>query len=132
MDYNRMAQLHDYVYSTPADSQEREKRLAELSETDQVALYDFAVGLLSGRIKKSDYQQEDDGMLSFKEWKRIENSGSLKEMNRIIEFKMQYPLIASEYQHRKAEEERKRAEIMSIRDMRERQDAIARNIALFQ
>lgn len=132
MDYNRMAQLHDYVYSTPADSPEREKRLAELSETDQAALYDYKVGLLSGRIKKSDYQQEDDGMLSFKEWKRIENSGSLKEMNRIIEFKMQYPLIASEYQHRKAEEERKRAEIMSIRDMRERQDAIARNIALFQ
>lgn len=51
-DYSYMKKIYDYVYSTPANSPERLARLAELSEEDSAALYDFDVGLLSGRIKK--------------------------------------------------------------------------------
>lgn len=132
MNYNHMARLHEYVYSTLPNSTERERRLNELSEADQAALYDYSVGLLSGRIKKSDYEQEADNMLTFQEWKKIENSKSLKDMNKVIDFKTQYPLIASEYQQRNEAEEQKRHEIMQIEDARERQEAIARNLALFQ
>lgn len=132
MGYNRMTQLHDYIYSTPADSPERERRLNELSDIDQAALWDYKQGLLSGRIKNSDYQMEADNMLTFKEWKKIENSGSLRDMNKVIDFKTQYPLIASEYQRHKEAEELKRREIMDIKDMNERLDAIARNLALFE
>lgn len=134
MDYSRMAKIYNYVYSTPPNSMEREQRLNELNDADQAALYDYAVGILSGRIiKKSDYEQEENNMLlTFQEWKKIENSGSLKAMNKVMDFKAQYPLIASEYQQRKEAEGQKRREIMGIKDMNERLDTIARNLALFE
>lgn len=131
MNYERMAKLHDYVYSTPSNSPEREQRIAELSEVDQEALYDYKIGLLSGRIKKSDYKQEADNMLTFQEWKKIQRGSSLKEMSVAVDFKKQYPLIDKEYQQRKETEEKKRREIMAIKDGRERQEAIARNLELF-
>lgn len=131
MNYEYLAKLHEYVYSTPADSPEREQRLNELSAADQAALWDYKQGLLSGRIKKSDYEQEADNMLTFQEWKKIKRSGSLKDINKVADFRMKYPLIANEYQQRKEAEEQKRRAIMDIRDRNERQAEIARNIALF-
>lgn len=51
-EYNHMKQVHDYVFSTPPNSPERERRLAEISRSDDEKLWDFHCGLRSGRIKR--------------------------------------------------------------------------------
>lgn len=131
MDYKRMAKLHDYVYSTPPNSSERERRLNELSEADQAALYDYAVGILSGRIRKSDYEQEDNSML-YEHWRRLKQSNDPQDFMDFINFGRLNPSIASDYENRERVEQKKREQIMAIQDRNERQDAIARNLALFQ
>lgn len=58
-EYDRMAKIYNYVYSTPANSPERAARLAELSEKDSAALYDFDMGLMSGRIKRPETKNKE-------------------------------------------------------------------------
>lgn len=133
----RMAQLHDYVFSTPSNSPEREQRLNELNEDDLEDLYDYKVGLLSGRIKETDYinneqEEQQNMMFSFKEWKQLEKSRDAKDTLNLINFRKQYPAVVSDYEKRQVMEDTKRREIMSIKDTSERQAAIAKNIALFQ
>ena len=53
MDYRHINKIYHYVYDTPADSPEREKRLSELSDSDSEALYDFTIGLMSGESRKA-------------------------------------------------------------------------------
>lgn len=137
MDYGKMARLHDYVYSTPANSPEREKRLAELSDSEQEQLYDYAVGLLSGRIKPEQYhehqqqQQKGNEKMTYKEWKEANRRNSVEAMNAAIDFKVNHPDIDSRYRQRQQEEERKRSEIMAIKDVSERTKTIAMNLDLF-
>ena len=135
MNLERMGQLYDYVYSTPMDSPEREKRLAELSDTDQAELYDFAVGLLSGRISRPESEGKDDmNILSYQEWKHIQQQAQARQKgagNTLWEFESKYPAIASEYRQRELQEQKQRDQIMQIKDRAERQKAIAANISLF-
>ena len=136
MDYSRMARLHDYVYSTPANSSEREKRLNELSDADQEQLYDYKVGLLSGRIKPeqhNEYQQEQKGNeeMTFKQWKEVNRKNTIEAMNAAVDFKVNHPDIESRYRQRQQEEERKRSEILAIKDNAERTRMIALNLKLF-
>lgn len=53
-----MKKVHDYVFSVPP-GEERDKRLSEISETDNDALYDFSMGLLSGRIQEPKTKKEE-------------------------------------------------------------------------
>ena len=136
MDYGRMAKLHDYVYSTPANSPEREKRLAELSDTDQEQLYDYKVGLLSGRIKPEQHykhQQEQKGneKMTYKEWKEANRRNTVEAMNAAIDFKVNHPDIDSRYRQRLEADEKKRSEILAIKDVSERTKTIAMNLELF-
>lgn len=137
MDYGKMARLHDYVYSTPANSPERERRLAELSDTDQAALYDYAVGLLSGRIKPEQYhehqqqQQKGNEEMTYKECKDVNRKNTIEAMNAAVDFRVNHPDIESRYQQRQQEEERKRSEILAIKDNAERTRMIALNLKLF-
>lgn len=136
MDYSRMAKLHDYVYSTPANSPEREWRLNELNDADQAALYDYAVGLLSGRIKPEqqyEYHQEQKGSenMTYKKWKEVNKSSDLRDMNAAIDFRVQYPALENEYRQRQKAEQEKRGEIMKIKDVGERTRMIAYNLSLF-
>ena len=57
-EYKRLYQLYLYVFSTPSDSEEREKRLAEISDEDSEKLWDFYSGLCSGRIKPENINKE--------------------------------------------------------------------------
>lgn len=135
MDYGKMARLHDYVYSTPANSPERERRLAELSDTDQAALYDYAVGLLSGRIKPEQHneyqQQKGNEEMTYKEWKEVNRKNTIEAMNAAVDFRVNHPDMDSRYQQRQQEEERKRSEILAIKDNAERTRMIALNLKLF-
>lgn len=79
-DVEHMEQIYKYVYSTPAHSPERISRLAELSEEDSKALFDYDMGLLSGRIKKPAVQNkesEDKAMNAVKEIKNYEDFKTL-------------------------------------------------------
>lgn len=135
-DYERMARLHSYVYSAPADSAERERRLNELNDADQAALYDYAVGLLSGRIKPEqqyEYHQEEKGSenMTYKKWKEVNKSNDLRDMNVAIDFRVQHPALENEYKQRQKAEQAKRDEIMKIKDVSERTRMIAYNLSLF-
>lgn len=136
-DYAKMARLHDYVYSTPANSAEREKRLAELSDTEQEQLYDYKVGLLSGRIKPEEYhehqqqQQKGNEEMTYKEWKDVNRKNTIEAMNAAVDFKVNHPDIESRYRQRQQEEEQKRSEILAIKDVSERTRMIALNLKLF-
>lgn len=66
MDYYHMKKVHDYVFSVPP-GEERDKRLLEISKTDNDALYDFSMGLLSGRIQEPKTKKEEVGKMNKKE-----------------------------------------------------------------
>ncbi len=58
-DVNRIAGICDRIYSkTKPRSPERTAELEKLSEADMAALYDYDVGVLSGRIKKVEVKEE--------------------------------------------------------------------------
>lgn len=137
IDYGTLAQLHDYVYSTPMNSPEREKRLAELTDSEQEQLYNYKVGLLSGRIKPEEYhehqqqQQKGNGEMTYKEWKEANKKNTVEAMNKAVDFRVNHPDIDSRYRQKQEADERKRSEIMAIKDVAERTRMIALNLDLF-
>ena len=79
-DVERMERIYQYVYSTPPRSPERISRLAELSEADSAALFDYDMGCLSGRIKRptiSNKEREGKTMNTVKEIKNYEDFKTL-------------------------------------------------------
>ena len=135
MDFDRMGRLYDYVYSTPMDSPERERRIEELSDTDQAELYDYAVGILSGRISRTE-SKEDKKMdiMSYEEWKKLNRRVQARERGagtEMMNFELAHPSTVQRYMRQSLEDEKRRSEIMSINDRAERQRAIVANIDLF-
>ena len=113
-DYSYMKKIYDYVYSTPANSPERLARLAELSEEDSAALYDFDMGTLSGRIKKSKNQVQESEVSTMNEEKKIRNYEDYKNAlgrsscyKALVEFKRSNPALYAHYQE-KLEKEKAR------------------------
>ena len=110
-DYNYMKKIYGYVYSTPANSP---GRLAELSEEDSAALYDFDVGLLSGRIRKPKNQVQESGVSTMNEKKKIKGYEDFKKSlgrsscyKALVEFKRSNPALYAHYQE-KLEKEKAR------------------------
>lgn len=133
MDYKRISKVYHYVYNTPADSPEREKRLSELSDSDSEALYDFVVGLRGGRIKESDIReiQKGDKQMTYKEWRQARKSRYSRNLLEVAKFEKQNPYTVQSYKKRMEDEQKKRSEIMSIQDRKKRHDMIAKNLDLF-
>lgn len=71
-------------------------------------------------------------MLSYEQWQQLEKSNTTQDILAIANFGNQFPRAMREYQERKRTEELKRREILQIKDRNKRQDAIARNLTLFQ
>lgn len=104
-EFEHMKRIRDYVFSTPRNSPERERRLAEISEEDSAKLYDFDIGLLSGRIKRPENQNnesEESGMN--KEKKTITNYEDFKKAllrsasyRTLCEFKQSNPELYKKY-----------------------------------
>ncbi len=107
MDYERMVKIYNYVYSTPKNSPEREARLAELSEADSAALYDFDIGLMSGRIKKPENQTKKSEVCTMNKTRKIESYEDFKKAlvksgtyQMLVEFKRSNPSLYEYYQQR--------------------------------
>lgn len=129
-------QIYRYVYSTPADSPEREKRLLELNDADSEALFNYVVNLRSGRINDSDIdsnQKEENKMfMGYQEWLEAKkNTCGWRNAVEMDGFEKAYPETVRAYKEREKAEDKKRKEIMSIKDNRKRHDAIAENLGLF-
>lgn len=110
-EYNHMKRVHDYVFSTPPNSSERERRLAEISEADDEKLWDFHCGLLSGRIKRPETQKKESEVKTMNiHTSKTEKIGSYEEFKRalsrtssyqsLLELKRNSPVRYQSYQQR--------------------------------
>lgn len=110
-DIKRIARLYERVYSTKPNSKEREAELSKLSDEDNAALYDYSVGLLSGRIKKVEAIEEMAGQRNYEWYKKkmsSEASGTMQELSQFaFDCPELYKQYRQQYQAEKDEERRK-------------------------
>ena len=132
-EYEHMMKVYSYISSSPPNSPQREKRLAEIGEEDSSKLWDFYVGLCSGRIKKPETinKESEAGNMTYQEWKVVATRNFWRNQGEISNFERQNPTMAREYKKRLENERKKRSEIMAIKDTAERHRKIAENMALF-
>lgn len=111
MDYYHMKKVYDYVFSSPPNSPERDRRLAEINEKDSDKLWDFYSGLCSGRIKKPEAtrkESEENNMnINTGKAKKIENYEDFKKAltksgyyQTLVELKQNNPSLYEYYQQR--------------------------------
>lgn len=153
-EYERMAKIFNYVFSAAPNTQEREKRLAEIGEEDSNKLWDFYCGICSGRIKEPEYTNEEHEANNIsREIKSYEDFlRALRCSNASVLFKLRrsnpetyahyVDQLETSFAHKNTktsrdikrlmEEKKKRSEIMEIWDTRERHNAIYENMALFR
>lgn len=133
-EYEHMKKVYDYVFSVPPNSLERERRLAEISKEDNEKLWDFYVGLCSGRIKKPETinKESEERNMTYQEWKVATTRSFWRNRGEISNFEHQNPMTAREYKRQLEEEKKKRSEILAIKDTTERHKKIAENMALFR
>lgn len=73
-------------------------------------------------------------IVSYKEWKNMQHKAQVREKGAgysLLEFENKYPGIAFDYRQRELREQKRRDEIMGIKDVTQRQKEIAKNIDLF-
>lgn len=110
-EYDHMKKIHDFVFSSPPNSEERERRLASISKADDDKLWDFHCGLLSGRIKRPEEPKEESGANSMNVYdgkiKKIENYEDYKRAlvrtgtyQSLLELKRSDPARYERYQER--------------------------------
>ncbi|MDE7200874.1 MAG: hypothetical protein K2O91_02980 [Lachnospiraceae bacterium] len=98
---NRIARLYDNVYSTKPNSPERTAALARLFESDQEALFDFDMGIRSGRITKpKNYEQEENGSMTYEQYKNKIGSDKSGTMQEVSQFAMKSPELYRQYKER--------------------------------
>ncbi len=91
-DVNRIARIYDKVYSTKPNSPERTAALEKLSEIDRENLFDYDMGVRSGRIKKTEVKEEmAAGQKSYEWYVSKMNSDESGTMQEVSQFAMQYP-----------------------------------------
>ncbi len=69
--------------------------------------------------------------MTFEEWKKKSKTGLSRDTLDILNFERCYPQTVKEYRERKAAEEKKRSEIMEIKDTKQRLKAISENMRIF-
>lgn len=107
-DVNRIARIYDKVYSTKPNSPERTAALAKLSESDQEALFDFDMGIRSGRIaKQKNYEQEENGSMTYEQYKTKMESEERGTMLEVSQFAINSPELYQQYKKRYDEEQSK-------------------------
>lgn len=108
-DVGRIARIYNYVFSTPRNSPERTARLEALSEADQEALYDYDMGIRSGRIKKAEVIEEMAKERNYEWYKAKMNSEASGTMQEVSQFAFDCPALYTEYRNRyKAEQDEER------------------------
>lgn len=118
-EYEHMKKVCDYVFSSPPNSPEREKRLAEISKEDDEKLWDFYSGLCSGRIKRPETQNKESEESKMNVYtgktKKIENYEDFKRAlvrtgtyQSLLELKRSDPARYESYQQRLEKENKAR------------------------
>lgn len=102
-EFEHMEKIYNYVYSVPP-GKERDKRLAEISEEDSARLYDFDMGLRSGRIKRPENQNKEREESGMNKEKKITNYDDFKKAlvrsgsyRTLCEFKQSNPELYKKY-----------------------------------
>lgn len=106
-DVSRIARIYDKVYSTKPNSPERTAALEKLSETDRENLFDYDMGVRSGRIKKpsNSNQEGENSDMNYEEFRRLSQTGTkANSMQAISKFAKQSPGLYAEYRERLARE----------------------------
>lgn len=105
MDYTRIAKLHSKVFSTPRDSPEREQAYSALSEADKAAVFDYDMGIRSGRIKAVNInEQEENGTMTYEQFKQKSESDEKGVMQELSQFAIKCPETYSKYRERYQQE----------------------------
>lgn len=125
----RLSKLYRYVYDTPANSPEREKRLAELTDEDSEKLWNFHCEVMNGTIKVN--AESEGNKMDYEKWRALQKTQMYEDSIKVKNFESENPGLASAYKQRSIAEDVKRREIMSIKDPEERQMAIAKNVNIF-
>lgn len=101
MDYARIAKIHDEIFSTPPNSKERMEKLEKLSEADRERLFDFDMGLYSGRTKKpKNYEQEENGTMTYEQFVKKSESDEKGVMQELSQFAMKSPELYQRYREK--------------------------------
>ncbi len=104
-DVNRIARIYDKVYSTKPNSPERTAALEKLSESDGENLFDYDMGIRSGRIKKMEVKEEmAAGQKSYEWYVSKMNSGESGTVQEVSQFAMQCPELYQQYRERHQKE----------------------------
>lgn len=103
-DKYRMEKLYNKVHSTKPRSPERNAVVDELSEEDLAGLCDYDLDILSGKVKRPNYDQEVDGM-NYEEFKTKTKTGGAKKMLELSEFAKRNLALYQKYRQRYYEEE---------------------------
>ncbi len=69
--------------------------------------------------------------MTFEEWKEKSKTGLTQDTLDIMNFENCCPQTVKEYRKRKAAEEKKRSEILEIKDRKQRLKAISENMGIF-
>lgn len=101
----RMTKLHNEVFNTPPNSKERANKLEKLSEADRESLFDFDMGLYSGRTKKTNInEQEENKTMTYETFKRKSDSGERGTLRELSKFAMESPELYQQYRERYQQE----------------------------
>lgn len=101
MNNAQIAKLHNKVFSTPQGSKEREQAYSALSEAEQAAVYDYDMGVRSGRIKEIKVsEQEGNGNMTYQQYKNKMKSDKRGTMQELSKFAKEYPELYKQYRER--------------------------------
>ena len=101
MDYTRIARLHNKVFSTPRNSPEREQAYSALSEADRAAVFDYDMGIRSGRIKAVNInEQEESENMTYETFKWKSDSGKRGTLRELSKFAKESPELYQQYRER--------------------------------
>ena len=107
----RIAELHNKVFSTPRNSPEREKAYSALSEVDRTAVFDYDMGIRSGRIKAVNInEQEERENMTYETFKRKSDSSEKGTLRELSKFAKESPELYQQYRerhHREQDEQQK-------------------------
>lgn len=112
-EYEHMKKIRNHVFSVPPGA-ERDKRLSEISEADSARLYDFDVGLISGRIREPKNRIKESEGSSMNNEKRIRSYQEFvkawsrtSNYHRLVEFHRNFPEVYEDYMQRMEREKLK-------------------------
>ena len=97
----RIAELHNKVFSTPRNSPEREKAYSALSEVDRTAVFDYDMGIRSGRIKAVNInEQEENETMTYEQFVKKSESGENGTLRELSKFAKESPELYQQYRER--------------------------------